>query len=127
MVSPRGQFFGPKQFILCINDVCKVKLKFVLFADDTNIFCSEVNLNQLLGEVMKEMSKLKICLDRNRLSLNFNKTKILLFGNCGVNIQEQIQIDGAQIEKVHANKFLGVIINEKISWKPHIKQIQSKF
>lgn len=53
------------------------------------------------------MSKLKICFDRNKLSLNFNKTKIL-FGNCGVNIQEQVQIDGAQIERVHANKFLVV-------------------
>lgn len=54
----------------------------MLFVDDTNIFCSEVNIRELLDEIIKEMKRLKMWFDRNKLSLNINRTKITLFGNC---------------------------------------------
>lgn len=72
------------------------------------------------------MNKLKIWFDSNRLSLNLGKTKIMLFGNCRMNTQLKINVEGVEIERVHEIKFLGVIIDDKISWKPHIKHVQSK-
>lgn len=79
--SLRAQYQAHKLFILYINDICRVSmiLKLVLFADDTDVFCSEENLQQLLEVVTTEMSKLKRWLKINKLSLNLNKTKFLLF------------------------------------------------
>lgn len=84
---PRGSVLGPKLFILCINDICRVSkiLKFVLFLDDTNIFCSGENFQQLLELIPKEISKLKQWFDHKQISLNLNKTKIVLSGNCKTN------------------------------------------
>lgn len=55
--------------------------------------------------------------------LKYNKNNV---GNCRISEQIQIQVDGVQIERVHECKFLGIIIDEKISWKPHINYIQTK-
>ena len=50
---------GPKLFKLCINDICNVSpvLKFILLADDTNIFCSG-SVFQLSIIVCNELDKL---------------------------------------------------------------------
>ena len=36
-----------------------------------------------------------------------------------------MQIEGVDIERVNENKFLGVIIDDKINWKPHSKHVQN--
>ena len=101
-------------------------LKLVLYAGDTNVFCSGGDLHELLGRITTEMCKLKMWFDRNKLSLNLSKTKFMLFSNHNKNTQVQIQVNGVDIDRVYENKFLGVIIDDKINWKSHIKHIQSK-
>ncbi len=53
------------------------------------------------------LNKLKTWFDRNKLSLNLNKTKIMLFGNCEINTEVKVSTDNVNIERVYENKFLG--------------------
>ncbi len=52
---------GPKLFLLYINYICEVSkvLKIVLFADDTNLYCSGKSLEQLLNTVKIELRVFK--------------------------------------------------------------------
>ena len=59
---PQGSILGPILFILYINDMCNVStlLKPILFADDTNLFYSGKDIDELCNVVSIELDKLCI-------------------------------------------------------------------
>ena len=78
---PQGSIIGPILFLLYMNDIenCSKLLSFVLFADDTNIFYSNKCIKTINEIMQTEINKVAEWLNVNKLSLNTNKTKFILF------------------------------------------------
>lgn len=125
---PQGSVLGPLLFNLYINNICEVSqiVETILFADDTNLLCCGENLEKLLETMEKEVSRMKIWFDENKLTLNLSKTKFIIFGNRLADTNKKLMINGIELERVSEIKFLGVVIDSKLSWKPHIKYIKTK-
>ena len=94
-------------FILYINDLCKVSniVKFILFADDTNIYCLDFDLKELCVNINKELENLNEWFALNKLSLNVSKTNFMRFGNRHSNVKMELRIGDKEIEEVFVTKF----------------------
>ena len=124
-----GSLLGPKLFILYVNDICNISkiLNFVLFADDTNIFCSGHDAMQLSRYISNELDMLSVWFAVNKLILNVSKTNFMVFGNSKHrNTTLQVSIKNSNIKRVYVTKFLGILIDDRLNWKEHISLICSK-
>ena len=103
--------------------------RFVLYADDTNLFLSHKNPAELYNIAKSELTKVFAWFNINRLSINSKKSLFIFFHNNRStlkNFPNQIKIDGTTILRTNSCKFLGVQIHENLSWSHHVKEISSK-
>ena len=125
---PQGSILGPKLFILYINDLCNVSsvLKFILFADDTNIFFTGNDVKSMSKTISVKLNKLYTWFCLNKLSLNVSKTNFMIFNNSRTESNVNIFINETAIEQVTSTKFLGVLIDNQLTWKLHISRVKNK-
>ena len=121
---PQGSVLGPLLFLLYINDIqyCSELVSIILFADDTNILYSDSCLEKLNEILQMEMNKIATWLNVNRLSLNTAKTKLILFRSRNKKSKHElkISINNESIKRVEKITFLGIVIDEFLTWRDHI-------
>ena len=113
-------------FLLYINDInhSSKLLSFFLFADDTTIYHSHKNLEILKETLNSEMVNVCQWLRANRLSLNLSKTKLILFRskNEKDTLNFNLTIDGKTITESKSAKYLGVHVDNKLTFGEHIRR-----
>ena len=133
---PQGSILGPLLFLIFINDMhyCCPKFANIMFADDTtltNPLCTfSSDQHDTETSINLEINKVYYWLSLNKLSLNSNKSKFMIFHYPQKKLQPRdiphIQINGFSIERVTEFDFLGLTLDESLSWKNHINKISNK-
>ena len=90
-------------------------MRFVHFADDTTVFASGRKINNVHATMNRVLVGVDNWLKANRLSLNISKTSYMIISNQKNAIE--IRIRDSIITKVSTAKFLGVTLDENLTFK----------
>ena len=127
---PQGSILGPLLFLIYINDLGDVSdvIFTLLFADDSNLFLSGTNPDELINKMNTELIKIVKWLEVNKLSLNLDKTHFMIFrkGKSKVTINNDLMIKNVKIKQEQHTKFLGVILDQRLTFLNHIMLIKGK-
>ena len=124
---PQGSILGPLFFLFYINDLSQLT-ETLLFADDASIFYSHPNVDHLLSIINLELVKFATWMKSNKLSVNLKKSNFVVFRSQRkrINTDISMSLDGTRLNQVHVVKFLGIFLDENLSWKSHISYICKK-
>ena len=129
---PQGSVLGPLLFLVFINDLpLSVKYsKTILFADDTAIYFSGKNCNEIQNKMNEDFVLVKKWLNDHRMTLNITKSKFVVVGG-----KQQLKlfqdltlkIEEDELSRESSYKYIGIIINENMTWGgDHIASLQQK-
>ena len=123
---PQGSVLGPLLFSIYINDIvnaCNLSKPY-LFADDGALLFENICRKTYLNIKIEMLTIIK-WLVVNKLSLNIEKTKILIFDNVKFSVKINLG-NGYTIEECKSNKYLGLIVDNLLKFDLHIKHIICK-
>lgn len=136
---PQVSIIGPILFLVYINDLCQLSLckgKIITFADDTALFFSGDSWEEVFGAAQQGVNTVSNWLQQNLLTLNVTKTKFITFAHrahllppssvsitahtCG---SINLGCVCPTLERTDHLKYLGIIIDHHLSFKPHIEAL----
>ena len=102
-----------------------------MYADTTNLFLTHKDISYLFETANLQLERISQWFISNKLSLNVRKTKNSIFSQSEQKGRysapfTKIKYKYREIERQECLKFLGVLLDENIFWKEHIKYIESK-
>lgn len=123
---PQGSVLGPTLYLLYVNNMqfAGLKAEYKIFADDTLLIYEDKNEKELESIVNSDLVKYMKWVNGNKLSVNIEKTKYMICKLKGKpDINPKICIGNTELAREMSYKYLGVIIDYKLSWYEHICSI----
>lgn len=142
---PQGSILGPTLFSVYMNDILELVLPgadILCYADDTVIIFRDTSWDRVIRLAEMGTNQVAAWLNRNLLTLNTKKTKLVTFYKTQrslpqQNIKLQIHCCGLRTDKsdcsscefigqVKSTRYLGLEIDECLTFKYHIKKLSGR-
>lgn len=125
---PQGTPLSCPLFNLYVNDLPDVpdRCNVNMFADDTILWLAGVDRQSMSDHFKTDIDKLSQYFKMCKLMVNVSKTKCMIMTKETTPFDWRLDIDNQQIERVSEMKYLGVIIDEKLTFKPNTEFAKKK-
>lgn len=127
---PQGSILGPLLFVIYINNISQIGLNgdLSLYADDTSLFYFGHSIDSIIPVVQADLNLVNDWFKSNLLTINTSKTCYVIFSAKNKTIPNNIElkINNEQIQRKNKEKYLGLILDNYLNWKPHIEKIRNK-
>jgi len=126
-ICPQGSTVAPLLFSLYFDGIKDVlDIDYLLFADDLVLFTDSQDLSLVIQLLTNNLCKLNNWCLNYGMHINYNKTKWMLFHRTNVELTTTITVDNNYIERVTEFKYLGLWLDEKLSFIKHYEHVKSK-
>lgn len=128
-VVTNGTPQGPVLFNIMINDFfCRLGQGFgvSLLADDRAIWKRGRNLDHIYKQLQKALEHIETWTEEWGFKISVAKSKYVVFGYKRKTSKLALRLYKRSIERVKTLTFLGVWLEEKITWREHIKRVVAK-
>lgn len=98
----------------------------ILFADDSTVIISGENVGSYETEINRTLSIIIEWLTRNNLKINLDKTKLMTFRQRTDPPSLRVAFNGHKIDETDITKFLGLKVDNKLTWKHQIDSMCTK-
>ena len=127
MGVPQGSVLGPLLFLLYVNEFASAfkDSTCIMYADDTTLICCKETVCEAALQLQKSLDIAHKWLNDNHLIINTTKSSVMLVGSKIVEHDNiSINLDRILLPQVTEQKILGVLIDSKLNWKPHIETLE---
>ena len=123
---PQGTVLGPMLFLLYINDITDgIDTGMRLFADDSIVY-REIQSPADHHQLELDLDKLHEWASTWQMAFNVSKCAVLSITTKRKPSIYHYKMDGELVPRTDNQDYLGVTINSKLSWKPHISKVTKK-
>ncbi|GFU48784.1 RNA-directed DNA polymerase from mobile element jockey [Trichonephila clavipes] len=124
---PQGSLLGPILFNLYINDMpTHPQTMLNLYADDTCITATFKNHNTITIALNRHLSLLEEFFNKWKIKINVDKTVTVLFTSRRKHCTPPA-LYSTPLQWSQSTKYLGVILDNKLTWKQHVIHTRNKF
>ena len=126
--TPQGSCISPTLFNIMVNDLseCLKYSAMSQFADDSAIWLSGTNLNFIQNRIQEDLDSIYLWCEKWGFLLSPNKTVAIIFTRKRKLDNLLLKIGNSIIRVVKEVKFLGMILDDKLTWLKHIQYIEAK-
>ena len=98
------------------------------FADDTNPILTDKSMKKIDKHINRSLKLVAEWIRANRLSLNTNKTELVIFKpkNTIITKHFNYRIRGQKIKPSSQVKYLGIILKDDLDWNSHLTKLIKK-
>ena len=123
---PQGSVLGPILYSLYINYIPEDQYyKLATYADDTALLTTGMSSEEAAVKLEKAAESIVGWTHKWRIKLNEDKSVFINFTN-KKSIQQTIKLNGTTLQAANTAKYLGITLDAKLHWKPHIKMKQQE-
>ena len=99
-----------------------------MYADDTTLYCKASSLTEAKMILQTNLNLAQVWLHNNQLTVNASKSAVILVGNIAKfsDVTFTVTLNNVLLPVVNESKLLGIVIDEKLSWKSHLEHVSAR-